>query len=128
MGNAAVAGTVGSLHPVSTRLGTVLAVGTRTVYLFAADVQNSGRSACTGSCLTYWPPVLVPAVPKASAVAGKLGTIAGAGGKRQLTIDGHPLYTYVGDSASGDTNGQGLNLSGGLWWVVSPAGKAITAR
>jgi predicted lipoprotein with Yx(FWY)xxD motif len=125
---AAAAGAAGPLHTVSTKLGAVLAAGSRTLYVFAADVPNSGRSACTGSCLTYWPPVLVPAVPKASGVAGKLGTIPAAGGKRQLTIDGRPLYTYVGDSATGDTNGQGLNLSGGLWWVVSPAGKAVTTR
>jgi hypothetical protein len=46
-------------------------------------------------------------------------------GTHQVTYNGHPLYTYVGDSAAGKTSGEGLNLSGGLWWAVSPAGKAV---
>ena len=46
-------------------------------------------------------------------------------GKHQVTYNGHPPYTYVGDSAAGKTKGQGLNISGGLWWVVSPAGQPV---
>ena len=46
-------------------------------------------------------------------------------GHRQLTVAGHPQYTFVGDSAPGRTNGQGINLIGGVWTVVSPAGAAL---
>jgi predicted lipoprotein with Yx(FWY)xxD motif len=98
----------------------------RTLYVFAPD--SRGHSTCTGSCLAYW-----PAAPGADATAGKtagvtatLGTIKRADGSSQLTANGYPVYTYVGDHARGDAKGQGTNLSGGLWWVVSPTGTRIT--
>ena len=46
-------------------------------------------------------------------------------GSTQVTYDGHPLYTYSGDPAPGDTNGQGVNTFGALWWVVAPDGKVV---
>ena len=46
-------------------------------------------------------------------------------GSREVTYAGHPLYYYAGDSAPGQTNGQGSDSFGSPWWVVSPAGKAI---
>jgi predicted lipoprotein with Yx(FWY)xxD motif len=116
------------LAAADTPLGTVL-VDTRgrTVYQFAAD--SPGHSSCVGSCAQYWPPVPAPATLPASlpGVTGTLGSITRADGSRQLTVDGWPLYTYTADTAPGATTGQGVNASGGLWWVVSPAGTAITA-
>jgi predicted lipoprotein with Yx(FWY)xxD motif len=53
-------------------------------------------------------------------VTGALGTITRTGGVIQATYDGHPLYTYVGDTAPGQANGNGLNLNGGLWREVMP--------
>jgi predicted lipoprotein with Yx(FWY)xxD motif len=98
----------------------------RTMYAFAAD--KKGHSSCTGTCLTYWP--LVPAGAKAptdgAGVTATFGVIKRADGTSQLTADGWPMYTYVGDSKPGATTGQGKNLSGGLWWVVDPTGKWIT--
>jgi predicted lipoprotein with Yx(FWY)xxD motif len=55
-------------------------------------------------------------------VTGTLGTIKRADGSTQATYDGHPLYTYVGDSAPGQAHGNGLNLNGGLWHEVTPSG------
>jgi predicted lipoprotein with Yx(FWY)xxD motif len=55
-----------------------------------------------------------------------LGTTTRDDGSMQVTYNGHPLYTYVSDTSAGATNGQGVNLNGGLWWVVSPGGSAIT--
>jgi Secreted repeat of unknown function len=49
-----------------------------------------------------------------------------ADGSSQLTANGYPVYTYVGDHARGQANGQGTNLSGGRWWVVSPSGARVT--
>lgn len=111
----------------SSKLGRILvdAQG-RTLYLFAID--RNGKSACSGSCATYWPPLI--ASGKVRAIAGAkaslLGTTRRADGRRQVTYRHHPLYRYVGDSTKGQTNGQGLDLSGGKWWVLSPAGKKIT--
>jgi hypothetical protein len=60
--------------------------------------------------------------------ASKLGTTARSDGKPQVTYNGHPLYTFANDQKAGDTSGQGLNAFGGPWYVLSPAGTAITSR
>lgn len=87
----------------------------RTLYWFGRD--TSTRSACTGSCAVYWPPVAGP-LRAASSVPGRLGTISRPGGGLQETYDGHPLYTYAGDSGPGQAHGNNLNLNGGVWHEV----------
>jgi predicted lipoprotein with Yx(FWY)xxD motif len=83
-----------------------------TLYLFVPDPPD--KSTCYGDCAAYWPPVT--GTPTAgTGVTGKLGTIRRAGGGNQVTYDGHPLYTYVGDSAPGQANGNNITLNGGLW-------------
>jgi predicted lipoprotein with Yx(FWY)xxD motif len=90
-----------------------------TVYWFAPD--TSTKSACYGSCAAYWPPVT--GTPSAGpGVTGKLGTITRTGGTPQATYDGHPLYTYIGDSGPGQDSGNDLNLNGGLWHIVVVTG------
>lgn len=97
----------------------------RTLYLFEKD--SHGRSACSGTCATYWPPVVTRGKP----VAGRglksslLGTIRRANGARQVTYAGHPLYRYVLDTKAGQTNGEGLQDFGAGWDVLSAAGKKI---
>ena len=84
-----------------------------TLYGFVPDTSTTSK--CTGSCAAYWPPLT--GTPKAGpGVTGKLGTIERPGGAAQVTYNGHPLYTYVGDSSSGQANGNNLNLNGGLWF------------
>jgi predicted lipoprotein with Yx(FWY)xxD motif len=99
----------------------------RTVYLWAKDGMN--MSACSGACAAAWPPV--PATGTLTAAGGakasELGTITRPGGTRQVTYDGHPLYYFVGDSAAGQTNGQGSDNFGAKWWLVAPSGAEITA-
>ena len=91
----------------------------RTLYLFARDTPSA--STCTGSCAAYWPPVTGD--PMAGpGVTGKLGTIKRPGGATQATYDGHPLYTYIGDSARGQANGNKLDLNGGYWYEVRVSG------
>jgi predicted lipoprotein with Yx(FWY)xxD motif len=90
-----------------------------TLYWFAID--TSSKSKCSGSCVTYWPPVKGP-LTAGSGVTGTLGTITRSDGTKQATYDGHPLYTYVGDSAPGQNKGNGLNLSGGLWYEMTVSG------
>ena len=86
-----------------------------TVYWFAPD--TSTKSACYGSCAAYWPPVT--GTPSAGpGVTGTLGTITRTDGTKQATYDGHPLYTYIADSAPGSAHGNNINLNGGLWHDV----------
>jgi predicted lipoprotein with Yx(FWY)xxD motif len=94
-----------------------------TVYWFAID--TSTKSNCTGTCLQYWHVVTGPATA-GSGVTGTLGVITGSNGTMQATYDGHPLYTYVGDTAPGQNNGNGKNLSGGLWWEMTVSGAKPT--
>jgi predicted lipoprotein with Yx(FWY)xxD motif len=90
-----------------------------TLYWFAPD--TSTKSVCYGSCAAYWPPAT--GTPSAGpGVTGTLGTITRTDGTRQATYDGHPLYTYVGDNAPGQANGNNLNLNGGLWHEVPITG------
>jgi predicted lipoprotein with Yx(FWY)xxD motif len=91
----------------------------RTLYWFAPDTAT--RSACYGTCAAYWPPVR-GAVTAGPGVTGRLGTITRSDGSVQATYDGHPLYTYVGDTGAGQANGNRLNLNGGLWYEVTPSG------
>jgi predicted lipoprotein with Yx(FWY)xxD motif len=95
-----------------------------TLYWFVPDTSTTSK--CTGSCATYWPPVKGPATA-GSGVTGTLGTITRPDGTTQATYDGHPLYTYVGDHAPGQNNGNGLNLSGGVWHEVTVSGTAPAA-
>lgn len=95
------------------------------VYYYTKDVKDSGTSACTGGCLEAWPPVLAAAdTPTVDGVTGTVGTIATPDGKKQLTINGMPVYYYAKDLAAGDITGQGV---GGVWYLVAPSGDMITA-
>jgi predicted lipoprotein with Yx(FWY)xxD motif len=111
-----------------TSLGTILVDGTgRTVYDFAND-KNSASTCTDAACTANWPFVPAPAALPASlpGVTGALGSTTRPDGASQLTVAGHPVYTFAGDSAPGQTNGQGQTLNGGLWTVVSSAGAPIT--
>jgi predicted lipoprotein with Yx(FWY)xxD motif len=110
----------------SSKLGRILVDGRgRTLYLFEKDTRR--HSACSGTCATYWPPLLTRARPKArgKAAASLLGTIRRADGTTQVTYAGHPLYRYLPDARPGQTNGQDSHDFGAGWYVVSPAGKKI---
>ena len=90
-----------------------------TLYWFAPDSPN--KSVCYGSCAAYWPPVAGNA-SAGPGVTGTIGTIKRTDGTTQATYDGHPLYTYIGDSAPGQDGGNNINLNGGLWHDVPVAG------
>ena len=128
-GSPASASTTGTV--ISTQAGSAgafLTAGSgRAVYLWAKDGMN--MSACSGACATAWPPV--PATGTLTATGGAkasdLGTITRSDGTKQVTYDGHPLYYFVGDSAAGQTNGQGSDNFGAKWWLVASSGAKITA-
>jgi predicted lipoprotein with Yx(FWY)xxD motif len=109
------------------KLGTVLAAGSKrlTVYLFEAD--KGSTSSCTGECAKVWPPVITAGTPTVggSAVAADLGTTTRSDGTKQVTYKGHPIYFYVKDGDSGDTYGEGVNSFGADWYVLAPSGNKI---
>jgi predicted lipoprotein with Yx(FWY)xxD motif len=114
-------------------LGTVLVNGPgNTLYLFEPDKQ-SGSSSCYSACAQGWPPLLLPSgvstpVAGAGVKTSLLGTTHRTDGTVQVTYNKWPLYLWVGDSQPGQATGQALNNLGGLWYVVSPDGKAITTK
>jgi predicted lipoprotein with Yx(FWY)xxD motif len=92
----------------------------RTLYWFALDTP--GHSACYGACAAYWPPVTGAPAAGAGVTLSKLGTIRRTDGTLQVTYDGHPLYTYIGDTGPGQASGNNINLNGGLWHEMPAAG------
>ena len=97
-----------------------------TLYLFEKD--SGGASSCTGACAKAWPPSAARGAtlrPGSGVKASLLRTMTRSDGAKQLTYNGHPLYTFSGDGKAGDISGQGSNAFGGRWYVVSPDGSAI---
>jgi predicted lipoprotein with Yx(FWY)xxD motif len=115
-----------SVALASSKLGKILVDGEgRTLYLFEADTGTA--STCNGACASAWPPLTTAAQPIAGpgVSASKLGTTKRSDGTTGVTYNGHPLYTYVGDSAPGQTTGQGSDGFGAEWYVLSAAGNQI---
>jgi predicted lipoprotein with Yx(FWY)xxD motif len=93
------------------------------LYFFTKDVKDSGKSACVDACLAAWPVFTTTSdAPSADGVTGTVGTIDTPDGKKQVTLNGMPLYYYAQDKAPGDVNGQGVN---NVWYLVSPSGEMI---
>lgn len=88
----------------------------KTIYLFEKDT-TANQSMCEGDCVTNWPPVPAAGLSLPEGVPGELGSIDRADGVQQAAYNGIPLYTFAGDSAAGDINGEGM---GGVWFVVAP--------
>jgi len=100
----------------------------RTLYLFTRD--SGTTSECDGACAVNWPPLRVTGKPTigSGADASLISTTARSDGTRQVAYNGHPLYLFKGDASSGDTNGEGLNAFGGLWYALSAAGNQVSGQ
>ncbi len=112
-----------TLTLVHTAVGEVVANSKgQVVYDYADDTPTT--SACTWtSCVLDWPPLTVAGNPTAGpGITAPLAVIGGPDGVRQLTLGGHPLYTFVGDLHPGDIRGQGI---GSDWYLLSPSGKQV---
>jgi predicted lipoprotein with Yx(FWY)xxD motif len=100
-----------------------------TLYILTAETNTVIK--CADKCLTFWPPLTVPAAdakPAAAAgVTGQLGTVARPDSNPQITYNGYPLYRYYQDAAPGDTNGQGTQFAGGAYTVIPATAAAITS-
>jgi predicted lipoprotein with Yx(FWY)xxD motif len=125
-GSGSSAAATGNMVLSRTINGTAVLTNSKGLTLYSFGPDTSTTSNCNGQCATYWPPVTGP-VTAGSGVTGTLGTITRSDGTIQATYDGHPLYTYVGDTAPGQDKGNGLNLSGGVWHDVTVSGGAAPA-
>lgn len=112
-------------------LGEVLVNSSgRTLYMFVPDHQKE-VTCVKVSCTALWPPVILKAgqkpVAEGAVKQAMLGSVPNpaVSGERVVTYNGWPLYTYTPDIRPGLATGQALNLNGGLWYVMSPAGKVI---
>lgn len=98
--------------------------------LYTLSSEAGGAIKCTGTCLGAWPPLLLPAgttSPTVGAgVTGTIGTITRPEGTVQVTYNGFPLYTFSGDTAAGQTSGDGIAAFGGTWHVVQVAAAGTT--
>ncbi|HVH00934.1 MAG TPA: hypothetical protein VM844_09220 [Miltoncostaeaceae bacterium] len=110
----------------TTSLGKVL-VGPNghTLYLFQKDKND--KSACSGTCAGFWPPLIASGKPVAGpgVKASLLGRTKRADGRMQVTYNRHPLYGFVQDTKKGQTNGEGVTAFGAKWFAVSPAGAKV---
>jgi predicted lipoprotein with Yx(FWY)xxD motif len=115
-------------------LGTVL-VNQKGQTLYMLTSEKGGKITCTASngCLHAWPEINLPSGTTAAKAgsgvqASLLGTVKGAAGQTEVTYNGWPLYTFIGDSAAGMAKGQGLNNFGGIWYVLNTSGNPVTAK
>lgn len=97
-----------------------------TLYLFEAD--SGTTSACSGACASAWPPLRTSGKPTVGSGvdASLIGTTNRSDGQPQVTYNGHPLYTFSGDQAPGDANGEGSTAFGGGWFALSAAGDQVS--
>jgi predicted lipoprotein with Yx(FWY)xxD motif len=101
-----VTGSVSGLKTMSTSIGTVLvSPSSRTVYELVGD--SAANPTCTGGCLAVWPAVT------------KNGS--------QVIVNGHPAFTYVGDTSAGQAKGQNVTDEWGRWLALDASGNPIGA-
>lgn len=112
----------------NTSLGKILVDSQgRTLYLFEGD--SGTTSNCSGACASAWPPLRAngQTTVGSGANAALLGSTPRSDGGTQVTYNGHPVYLFIKDQKPGDTNGEGVNAFGALWYAISPAGNLVTA-
>lgn len=115
--------------PVATmakpKVGDVL-VTSRGLTLYHLTTETGGKIACTGSCVSEWPPMTVTGSgPFQVKGGGSLTVVKRPDGTRQLAFHGQPLYRFAGDHSSADTKGQGLE---GTWFAVTAKGSSSAAK
>jgi predicted lipoprotein with Yx(FWY)xxD motif len=108
-----------------TSLGTILTDG-RGFTLYGFDADKGTMSNCSGACAAAWPPDTTTSTDPqiGSGVSQSLvGKTTRADGTTQLTYAGRPLYLFKGDSAPGNTNGDGSMAFGARWDALTASGK-----
>jgi predicted lipoprotein with Yx(FWY)xxD motif len=111
----------------STSLGKILVSRSGfTLYMFTHDKRGKDSCVMMAGCASAWPPYTLKGKPAAGPGVKRslLGTTK-ISGKEQLTYDGHPLYTYSGDTGRAATDYVGARAFGGTWYAISTAGKTV---
>jgi predicted lipoprotein with Yx(FWY)xxD motif len=106
--------------------GAVVLTNSKGFALYWFGPDTSTKSMCNASCVSFWPPLKGPVT--AMHVKGTFGTIKRSDGTVQATFNGHPLYTYKGDSSPGQDTGNGIRLNGGVWHAVTVSGSAAAPK
>jgi predicted lipoprotein with Yx(FWY)xxD motif len=102
----------------NTKLGNIL-VDSKGMTLYTWKNDKPGVSNCAGQCLANWPPLVASGMVTAGTGLNDsdFGTTQSTDGRTMVTYKGAPLYYFIGDKATGDTNGQGI---GNVWFVAAP--------
>jgi predicted lipoprotein with Yx(FWY)xxD motif len=88
----------------------------KTLYFLDVDTPTGGT--CTGGCLGVWPAFAPTSNAQAS---GNMSIITRSDGTgKQWAYQGHPLYTFTGDSGPDQANGDNFPEFGGHWHVARP--------
>jgi predicted lipoprotein with Yx(FWY)xxD motif len=117
-------GTAAVVSAATTKLGKLI-VDSKGFTLYNFHKDKGGKPTCYGACEEAWPPLTTNGKPQAGegAMASKLGTTERKDGTLQVTYAGWPLYTYVGDSKPGETNGNDISAFGAEWYALQPNGE-----
>ncbi|HKX41574.1 MAG TPA: hypothetical protein VJO99_10480 [Burkholderiaceae bacterium] len=86
----------------------------KTLYTYDKDEPGSGKSSCSGSCASSWPPLFAAGSDTASS---DYSIVTRDDGKRQWAYRGKPLYYFSKDEKPGDMTGDGML---GTWHVAKP--------
>jgi predicted lipoprotein with Yx(FWY)xxD motif len=124
MALAASTTTVGAAS--SSKLHEQIVVNAQGRTLYVLSPETTHHLLCNGECLKAWPPLTVSSskaqLHAGSGVRGSLGILHRSNGMLQVTLRGLPLYSFAGDHAKGEVNGQGLKSFGGTWHVLTAGG------
>jgi predicted lipoprotein with Yx(FWY)xxD motif len=105
---------------VSKRQTIVVTAKGLPVYWLSGETTHHAECK-TAKCFKFWPPVKVASGAKLSAapgISGKLG-VWHRKGFTQLTLGGHPLYTFAFDKkGQRHATGQAIKSFGGTWSVI----------
>jgi predicted lipoprotein with Yx(FWY)xxD motif len=96
----------------------------RAVYTLSGDTTTHQKCTKANGCFAFWPPVTVSSaknLSKAAGVKGKLGTFKRSG-ITQVTLGGHPLYTFANDKKKDNATGEDISGFKGIWHVVKDPG------
>ena len=127
----AMAATVPQLQSVTVKPYSGILATAKKVSLYLLTVEKGGKLHCTGMCVTYWPPLLVPtatkSIPVSKSVKGKIGFVKRTSKLKQVTFNGYPVYRYSGDSGPNQVNGEGTPADGGTWYLVNATTTSVSS-
>jgi len=106
-------------------LGKTILVNLRGRTLYSLSAERKGRFICTGTCTATWRPLAVPRGVRPRGPV-RLGTIERPDGRIQVTYKGLPLYTFNGDTQTGQVNGEGIRDVG--TWHAAAVSSTVTPQ